>query len=277
MNGADDLRLLRTEARGSRALLRKLTTTSFGYFGVRGARSSDGLVRIVDVYSYNNGTWIADEMADALMSKDTEDPAVALTIGRVNRLDAEGKYGEALAALDTLPPAVLDARTIQSLRVAIAGRQSPEAHRQAMEERTRRRPADVPTPFEAMNRAFLAGDLSEALRQIDLVERAVGGDGALDAFRAGVLVQRARPGDLEDAARRAERLVRDEPALALGHVARLGVALARREWTLTLATIDVLESRFGIAFSDAAMRASPGLAELVQSAEFAAWSAARSR
>ncbi len=269
--GAVEVRMLRVRSVDGerRPLLRKVSDTGFGYFDVRAAPTADGL-RIVDIYSHNNGTWISQEMADIVLSPAADDPTAGITVMRINALDTEGKHADALAALDAMPERVRNTRELQDLRVAIAGRASVAAYEQALAERARLFPDDKPTPMSAMNRAFLAGDLTEALHQIDLMEAAVGGDQFLDALRASVLAQRKGPGDLDAAASRAERAVQAEPKLAMTHQARLIVALARRQWTTALSALDSMQS-LGVTVSDADLRAIPSAADLLASPEYAEW------
>lgn len=270
--GAIDLRVLRIRSmKGEpRLLLRKITDFGVGYFDVRIRVRAEG-ARILDVYSHNNGTWISQEIADIALSPGSDDPQVALTIKRINSLDQAGKHAEAQATLDSLPEPVRNMRVVQSLRVAIAGRTSLEAYQQALTERARQFPDDKITPFTAMNLAAIRRDFTEALRQIDVLDAAVGGDPFLDAIRAPVLVQRNGPGDLEAAAARAERAVKALPELAMTHYLKLTIALARSQWSTALATLDVLERDFGMTLTEDARSELPNAEGLFASPEYAAW------
>lgn len=270
--GAIDLRVLRIRSLEGepRLLLRKISDSGFGYFDVRTSVVAEE-ARIRDVYSHNNGMWLSQEIADIALSPGRDDPQVALTIARINSLDDAGKHAEALATLDSLPEPTRNTRVMQSLRVAIAGRTSLEAYQQAITERARRFPEDKPTPLTAMNRAVLDQDFAEALRQLDVLDAAVGGDPFLEATRASVLALRNDPGDLEAAAASAERAVKAEPKLAMTHYLKLTIALARSQWSTALATLDVLERDFGMTLSEDAQSALPNAQGLFSSPEYAEW------
>lgn len=267
-----ELRVLRIRSIDGeqRPVLRKVSTISIGYFDVRVTSGAQG-TRLLDIYSHSNGTWISEEIADTLLVPGSGDRGAAMAVVQINMLQEQGRHAEALAILDALPEPTRNTRVMQSLRVAIAGQISVEAYEQAIAERMRRLPGFKPSPLQAMNRAFLAGDLAEALRQIDLLDAAVGGDPLLDAIRALVLVQRNRSGDLEAAAARAERAVRAEPKLTLPHTAKLTVALSRRDWTTALATLEALARDLGVTMLEGELRTLPNAAELIASPGYAEW------
>ncbi len=268
------VRLLRVrDVQGEpRAVLRKVSASGVGYFDVRVSVGPDG-PRVVDVFSHNNGTWLDQELADALLLPGADDPAVAPIVLQVNALDDAGKPADALAALDTLPEPTRNTRSIQSWRVAIAGRISPTAYAQASEERARRFPEDRPTPAAALNRAFARADFDEALHQLDLMDADVGGDPLLDALRAGVTAQRNHPGDLEVAAGLAAHAVLAEPGLALAHAAQLSIALTAGQWTTAVAALDGFARQVGVTVPEAMLSKMPNAAAFLATPEYRAWRA----
>ncbi|MCE9572353.1 MAG: hypothetical protein K8W52_04290 [Deltaproteobacteria bacterium] len=269
-----EVRLLRVrDVHGVRqALIRKVSAAGVGYFDVRVSVGPDG-PRIVDVYSHNNGTWLDQEIADALLLSGAEDPMVGVTTMQVNALDDAGKPADALAALDTLPEATRNTRAIQSWRVAIAGRISPTAYAQAAAERARRFPDDKPTPFAAMNRAFMRADFDEALHQLDLMDAEIGGDPLLDALRAGVIAQRNHPGDRAIAAALAAHAVVAEPELAMSHAVQLGIALAQGQWATAVTALDDLARQVGFTVPEATLSKMPNAASFLATPEYQAWRA----
>ncbi len=272
VDAAVDLRVLRVRATDGeeRTVFRKVSDNGFGYFDLR-VRGGANEPRILDVYSHNNGTWISEDIAATLQVPGTDDPSVARTVQRINALDDEGKHADALADLDSLPLVVRDTRPMQRLRVAIAGRISSEAHGQAIMEQARRFSDDKPTPLTSLNRAVGRGDLTEALRQVDVLDAAIGGDPFLDAVRASLLVARQGPDDLAAATARADRAAHAEPTLVMPQLVKVGVAMARRQWSTALSTLDALERNLGVKLSDEQLGAMPNAAGFIGTPEFKTW------
>jgi len=272
MADAADIRFLhvRTAEGQPRAVVRKVGDQGFGHFDVRTIDTPQG-PRILDLYSHNNGTWISLEIAETASVPLADNAPGAATILTVNKLENAGKHAEALAILDTLPQATRQSKPIQSLRVAIAGRAGVDAYKQALEERARLFPDNKPTPLVAMNAAFMRGDFTEALAQIDVLDANVGGDPFLDTFRAAITAQRNGPGDLEKASTFAERAVRANPDLAMPLTIKLSVAAARLQWSVALAALDTMKRDFGVVLTEDQLRAIPPVAPLVDTPEYATW------
>jgi hypothetical protein len=270
LSGAADFRFLGIHESGNerRAVMRKVSADGFGYFEIRAGNPDAGL-RILDVYSHNNGVWISDEVAEA--GSLPADASLALKMAQINELDRTGKSQEALALLDSFPDSALNTRLIQSLRVAIAGRVSADALQQATEERARRLPGRERTPLDVMNAAFARGDFAEALHQVDVIDAAVGGDPFLDTLRASILAQRNGAGDLARAAELAERAVASSPQLAMPVGVKFTIAVARGQWSVALSSLEHLETRFDTVLSDEVLRSNPQWAPLVATPEYAGW------
>ncbi len=249
-----------------RTVLRKVSEIGFGYYDIA---ASGG--RILDIYSYDNGTWISQEIADAFLMPGSDDPRAAQLVQQATALDDAGKHADALAALDALPDPVRATRPIQSWRVAIAGRISVEAYQQASDELARRFPDDRPTPIAAMNRAFMRNDFAEALHQLDILDAAIGGDPFLDTIRATILAFRHGPGDLEAAAARAERAAQAEPKLLMSQLVRLGTALALERWAKAISSLEAIDRDIGVVVSDDQLGRLPNAALFMTTPEYAAW------
>jgi len=173
-----------------------------------------------------------------------------------------------------LPAPVRRTRMVQLMRVRLGEQISQDAYKQALDELAKDYPDDPSLALMQVDGAFLRGDLDGALKNIDLVDQAVGGDAFQDAIRAEVYLKRNQPGDLDRAAERAEAAIKTEPTLAKGWWARLDAAVYRKDFAKAFETIEHLQQHFKAKLDDAALHKVPSYAEFLASPEYAAWRAA---
>lgn len=233
---------------------------------------SDGKVRMIDLYSYVQGAWITESTRASIealgVDGDDKAMAVAQTVNHARELAGQGKFTDALAALDTLPPAVHRTRVVQLMRVQLGEKISTEGYHQALDEMTKAYPDDPSLALMQIDGAFLRGDLDGALHAIDVLEQSTGLDPFQDAVRAEVLLKRGKPGDLELAATRADAAIKAEPTLAKGWWSRLDVAVRQKNFALAVETLQHLEQTFGVKFDEDSLRKIPGYPELLESPEY---------
>jgi hypothetical protein len=230
-------------------------------------------VRLSDIYSVTEGDWLSsllasrtDAMNDAGRALESGDQLL-----KSRELQRDGKYAEALAVIDALPPAVRTSRMVQMQRLSVADRISSAQYMQALDEIATLFPADPSVAFVEVAGASLHGDYDAALANIDIVDKAVGGDPFQDAIRANMYLLRRKPGDLELAAARADAAIAAEPTLAKGWWSRLGIAVARKQYALAIETIQHIEGYLHVAVTDEWLHAQPDFADFVASPEYAAW------
>lgn len=245
-----------------------------------GTTRSDHKVRIIDVYSFIQGQWLTESLrglTDATIEAGTEDAqAIAEKLQKARTLQQAGQAKEALELVDSVPPKVRKSRATQMMRVSLASAISQEAYKAALDEVAQTFPNDPSVAMLEVDGAFLRADYDAALRDIELVDRSLGGDPWQNALRAEALLHRNKPGDLALAAQAAKKATDAEPTLAKGWWAMLDVQLVKQDWPGSLATMDELARRFGAQFEDAVLRKSAAYTGLVATPEYAAWRAKHS-
>jgi len=247
-----------------------------------GTSRGDHKVRVIDVYSFAAGQWVSELLratTDAVLAaakvNEADGTALADKMKRARALQQSGQHTEALALVDSFPASLRKTRAAQAMRVALASAISEPAYQQALDEIAATFPADPSVALLEIDGALLRKDYAAALRYVDQVDAAIGGDAWQDGIRAEILLQRHAAGDLDAAQARADAAVAADPTLSKGWWARLDVALARRAWPSALAAMDELHTRFQAPFQADALRDSPVYSDLVASPEYAAWQAAR--
>jgi hypothetical protein len=281
--GVEGYRMLRVHVNEGeqRVVMRRLARASrkpvviVGYDELQLAHSADHAVRLVDVYSYTQGDWLSSLLAGGIDAMSDQGTAGGLdaahTLHHSRELQKDGKFTEALAAIDSLPPSVHKSRMVQMARVRIADQISQEQYKQALEELSTLFPGDPSVALIEVDGAFLRGDYDAALKNIDILDKAIGGDPFQDAIRAEVYLKRNQPGDLDRAAEHAEAAIKAEPTLAKGWWARLDTAVHRKQYPLAIETIEHLQQAFGAKLTDEALHKIPEYTDFLASPEYQAW------
>jgi hypothetical protein len=282
-NGIEGYRMLhvRAEDGEQRIVMRRLARASrkpvviVGYDELQLTRSADHKIRIGDVYSYTQGDWLSSLLAGGIDAMSEEGTSGGLdathTLRQSRELQKDGKYTEALAALDSLPPNVHNSRMVQMARVRVADQISQDEYKQALDELEHLFPDDPSVALIEVDGAFLRNDFDAALKNIDILDKSIGGDPFQDAIRAEVYLKRNQPGDLDRAAAAAESAIKTEPTLAKGWWARLDTAVHLKQYPLAIETIEYLQKNFGATLTDEALHELPEYADFVASPEYLAW------
>jgi tetratricopeptide (TPR) repeat protein len=122
--------------------------------------------------------------------------------------------------------------------------------------------------------AFRREDYAAALTWIDMIDNAIGGDAFQASNRALAYL---RMNQLDKAAEAADKATTLDPTLARAWEVKLDIMIAQKRWTDALAVMTELETKHGVAFDEAKLRASPAMAELVATPEFKAWLGSRGK
>jgi tetratricopeptide (TPR) repeat protein len=287
MRGVEDYKLLRVRMVGSepRPVLRRLIkeprtgATVVGYDELHlGTTRGDRKVRVIDAFSYVQGQWITQLLGGNVdaMAKSLDYlgdlPLMAETVRKARDLQRGGSNQEALAIIDGLPANVRQYRGVQMMRVRAAAGVSPEAYKQALDELATVFPNDASIAMVETDGAFARKDYAAALRWIDMIDQAIGGDAFQASHRA---VAYLRLGQLDKAVEHADKAIAMEPTLPRGYEVKLDVHVAQKRWSDALAVMSELEEKFGMVFDEAKLRASAPMAELAASPELEAWLAKR--
>ena len=234
-------------------------------------------VKLVDIYSYTQGDFLSNLLVSGMDAMSDQgiggsmDAATALKKSR--ELQKDGKFAEALAVVDALPPEVHNSRMVQMARLRIADQLSQDAYKQALDELAKLFPNDPSVALVDVDGAFLRGDFTKALADIDTIDNAVGGDPFQDAIRASVYISRNQPGDYDKAAAAAEKAITTEPTLAKGWWARLDVAVKRKQYKLAVETMQHLHDDFGAKLDPDALAKLPDYTDFLASDEYKAYAA----
>jgi len=287
MKGVDEYKLLHVRMVGGepRPILRRLITdprsgaTIVGYDELQlGMSRRDHQVRVVDAFSYVQGQWITQLLGGNVdaMAKSLDYlgdlPLMAETVRKARDLQRAGSNKEALAIIDDLPANVRQYRGVQMMRVRAAAGVSVEQHKQALDELAKVFPNDPSIAMVETDGAFRREDYEAALKWIDMIDTAIGGD----AFQAS---QRAlaymKSNQLAEAAEAADKATTMDPTLTRAWEVKLDVMIAQKRWPDALAVMTELESKHGVHFDEAKLRAAPAMAELIGTNEFKDWLAKR--
>ena len=269
-----------------RPLLRRLMkaprsgATMVGYDELQlGKSRRDHKVRVIDVYFQAAGQWLTEAMSgvtNAVLDATDSLGAIDLanSLRKASTLHEGGSNVEALAILDGLPTSVRQTKPVQIMRVTISLAISREAYGRALADVAHMFPGDPTIALLEIDGAILRGDYDAALRNVDTVDAAVGGDPFQDSVRAKILQMRNAPGDLEKASERLETAIRTEPSLKALWETKLDIEVARQRWPEAVATLDMLRRTFRVVFDETKLRAIPGhYGELLDSPEYIAWRA----
>lgn len=240
-----------------------------------GKSRADGTVRLVDAFSYRQGTWISELLLANLDAPklDYLGPTSAPAEVRAAReLVRTGERAAAVAALDALPASARGERAVQLLRVQAAAGISPDAYAEALDALAKAFPDDPVIALTQLDGARDRDDSAAMLRWLAVLDQAVGPDAYLDSTRAIVHV---RADELDQALASANAAVAREPSYTRALEVKLDVLIAREDWDGVLAAMTQLEQDHGMAFDEAKLRTEPRLAGLVATPAFTQWLASR--
>lgn len=259
-------------------IIRKLAkvnkTSAVTYFKlVLGTTKSDNVVRIDDAYSFTEGTTISEGLAETVDAglkagiSSTHDLETAMT--QIKTLRAQKKPQEAMAVLDGLPEEMRDLRALRVIRVFVAREISNERFSQEMASVLAKYPNDPSLALIAVDEAALRKDYPATLKQIDILDKAIGGDAFQDAVRASIYFQ---SGDFQQARAHAEAAVKVEPTLVRAQFSLIDAEAALHDNAAVLGSLQTL-AKLGQTLSASMLAPLPHYTDFAKSPEFQTWAA----
>jgi hypothetical protein len=259
-------------------IIRKLVkldkTTAVTYFKlVLGTTKSDNVVRIDDAYSFTEGTMLSEALADTIdagiKAGISSSMGLESAMKQIKTLRAQKQPQEAMDVLDGLPAELRELRSLRVLRVFIAREISNERYSQEMAAVLAKYPNDPSLALVAIDEASLRKDYPGAIKQIDILDTAIGGDAFQDAVRASMYFQ---AGDYPQARAHAEAAVKLEPTLVRAQFSLIDAEAALHDNAAVLASLRTL-LQLGQTLSASALAPLPHYGDFAKSPEFQTWAA----
>jgi tetratricopeptide (TPR) repeat protein len=280
------VKLMRVGQRGAQtvALTRfDVGTKGYDYLEFVLERDGTGQYRAVDWYQLSRGELVSGtagaigrllidpdpDLIHALFGVVQIDEHLLQNLKDIGARQRAGDYAGALAAMEQLPPAIADSRTILMMRVtaaALAGR--GESYHSTLAVLAAKYGDDPSAAFMLIDHYLHVGQFDQALRALAFIERRVGADGVTNMLKANINL---RSGNYEQAVTFAQRSIRIEPDLKEGYYSLALGYVGLQQYPRAVETYRTLASRFSVRFERQKFVGAPVYAGLVQSAAFAQW------
>jgi tetratricopeptide (TPR) repeat protein len=184
----------------------------------------------------------------------------------MNTLVQQGKYRDALALYDQLPPLLQGDKNVLLTRLRAAQNVGPAEFTEAVANFRTFHPGDPSVDLFSIVYFYQKKDYPKALEMIDRVDKALDGDPYLNVLRANVHLD---AGDVPAARQAANKVIAEEPTLAEGYWALISIALHEKKFDEVLQLLGDIDQRFSPQFPD--MNALPVFAGFVKSPQYQEW------
>ena len=251
-------------------------------------RNKDGQIEVEDIYIYATGSPVSQNMRQALIPaladhnfmkamdpKELSTLETMLTIGKSIR---NGEFQVAADAYHTLPKEKQELKAVMIVymgAVARLGEESDAEYLATMEKFRQLYPKDPALDLMSIDYYYLKGQISEAIKAIQRLDKAVGGDPYLDMFRGSMLMQTKH---YDEARLAIEKAIKEEPDMENAYWSRVTLALEEKNHDDTLKWLKAILKTFHGELAD--LNEIPEYAEFVKSpqyVEFQKWSAERNK
>jgi len=277
---------LRTVNGKKLALFRLLMDGPFNYHEYVIEATPQGGAKVVDLYVYLSGEFISQTFRRMFLATIASEPgAVGKLVGNQNeyalalkklqtmtQLTNSGKPAEALKVFHGLPESLKKEKNALILRLQAGSQVSPKESMDALQALRAAYPGDPSIPVLSLDPLFLAKKYDDVIAAVDELDKAIGGDPFLHAFRASVYMEK---GDFDNARASGKKSVEAEPGLAPGYWALVTISLREKKFKETSEWLTAIEKKLGIEFKD--LTTVDTYAEYVKSPEYAAWMKGRKK
>ena len=185
---------------------------------------------------------------------------------QLSTLVQQRDYHAALAEYKRLAPELQEFKPAILLRIAAAQRVSDEDYISAVKRFESEFPDDPCLPLYLIHACRLQQDFDKALRAVDQLEKAVGGDPYLNVNRVNLLIDKRQ---FDDARKLIGELEQWDPMLIEIQWARLNIALQENDFAEVVRRLNKLSEEFGVQLTDLA--ALPAYGKFIKSPEFEEW------
>lgn len=276
------LKLLRVRTTNGekRVVLRLLMPESgVNYHEMLLARGSDGVVRARDVYIYASGEHMSETMNRLYLMAAASNPSLLARLSgkkhpfvqsaqdyrTMMEKVRDGDPHGAIAIYRRLPESLRRDKAVMVGYVVASGSIDDDAaYAKAMDELRAAHPHERGLDLMFIDSHLIARRYAEALRAIDNVDRAVGGDPYMDVLRANVYTDQ---GDQANALAYAQRALEKEPELEQAWWALVSMAVERKDHAETARLLTHIRDELGVELAD--LTTIPDYAEFVRSDAYA--------
>ncbi|MBI3829708.1 MAG: hypothetical protein HY291_09340 [Planctomycetes bacterium] len=264
-----------------RAMLRMLSRDGLQYHELYLAPDASRTLKIVDACSYLSGTKASDSLRHFLLPLAVEKDKAVLdqltpserafveNISAVSYLQTKmlsGDYTEALKIYESLPDAVKSDPEVAQMRFACARQHGTDDYLKAIEDFRTRFAGKGLTDLLLIKYFFAAGREPEGFEALDRLDKAVGGDGLLDHFRAKAY---KKLNDTPKAKAFAHKALEADPTIEYAYYMLMDYALAEKDYVETTRLLDEFEKHMPQATLN--LEQEKTFAEFLKSKEYEDW------
>lgn len=288
--GSYKLLRIRSLAGKTRALFRLLDALGEGgvnYHDLELTRKPNGEVRIADIYIYAAGENFSDILRRQVLPAAAQQNRgiLAILTGResdylknveqllrMQKLARDGKFREALALCEALPPSLKNDKNVLLQKVGIALKTGEPEYQAALREIEQKLPNDPCLDLLMLDALVARKKHAEAIQLVDKIDRRLGGDPYLEVIRAIAYAEAENPAQSQAAL---ERAVAAEPTLIHARLMLIASALSRKDYARVALELTTIECDLGVEIADIEQEAI--YEDFVKSEEYRKWKAARAK
>jgi tetratricopeptide (TPR) repeat protein len=249
------------------------------------ARQADGTICAVDLYVFLKGEYLSQTVRrillptavaehrgvlDAFSGRDQVLIKFDHQLDRMSSALVEGKYDEILQLFDQLPASLQNEKRFRLTQLQATSRVSEDKFNEAMEQYRTLFPGDPSCDLVLIDHSFLKKQFEGALRAIDALDKAVGGDPHLDVLRAKA---HAELGNATRAKQCLHKAIDGEPTLKSAYWSLVDISLEEKDHAETARLLNELSDRFNVLFKDLTKQES--YKDFVKSPQYREWLNAR--